>query len=91
MEIDLSKIIDAWATSFNPTKEEKELADKRYSICTSCDQRTSRIKIEYCKACGCPLSKKIYSLAAKASCPLGKWDDLDQEFNKNKKQKLTLF
>ena len=91
MDINIKKIVNAWLTSFNPTKEEKELAEKRYNICFGCDQRASLLKIEHCKACGCPLSKKIFSLAARDSCPKGKWDELDNEFNKNKKTKLTLF
>lgn len=91
MDINVKKIVNAWVTSFNPSEEEKELAHKRYDICYGCDQRASKLKVEYCKSCGCPLSKKVFSLAAIASCPLGKWDKVDQEFNQNKKQKLTLF
>jgi hypothetical protein len=91
MEIDVKKIFNAWATSFNPSQEEKELSEKRYEVCLGCDQRAKKLAVEYCKACGCPLSKKVFSLAAKSSCPLGKWDELDKEFNKNKKKKLTLF
>jgi len=91
MDIDVKKIVNAWMTSFNPTKEEKFLAEKRFDICFSCDQRESMLKIDYCKSCGCPLSKKVFSLAARSSCPLGKWDKLDDDFNKNKKKKLTLF
>ena len=32
MDINIKKIVNAWLTSFNPTKEEKELAEKRYDI-----------------------------------------------------------
>ena len=92
MDIDVKKIFNAWITSFNPSKEEKELSYKRYDICKGCDQRAKTLAMEYCKACGCPLSKKVFSLAAKSSCPLGKWDELDSEFNKNKRKNLkTLF
>lgn len=89
MDIDVKKIVNAWVTSFNPTKEEKQLAEKRYDICSGCDQRASKLKVEYCKSCGCPLSKKIFSLAAADSCPLKKWEEVDKAFNKNKK--LSLF
>ena len=62
MDINIKKIVNAWLTSFNPTKEEKKLAEKRYDICFGCDQRASLLKIEHCKACGSHYPRKYFPL-----------------------------
>jgi hypothetical protein len=79
-----SDIIKAWAVSFNPTEEQKELADLRYNICISCDQRGNILGIEKCNKCGCPLSKKIFTQKKAETCPLNKWDSVEKEFRKKK-------
>lgn len=83
-----SDIIKAWAVSFNPTEEQKELADLRYNVCLPCDQRNTLLGIERCKECGCPLSKKIFTQKKAETCPLNKWDDIEKEFRKKKLESL---
>ena len=48
---------------------EKEVADKRYEICKSCD-RFAKFTTQ-CKECGCVLLLKI--IVPSFKCPLGKW------------------
>lgn len=87
----IKEIITAWVVSFNPTDEEKLLAEKRYEICSTCPIRGNLIGIEICTECGCPLSKKVFTLKDQDSCPLKKWDNVDAEFRKTKKNKYKLF
>lgn len=85
----VKEIVSAWIKSFNPTDEERKLAESRYEICISCDKRGNNlIGVEVCKSCGCPLSKKIFTHTQEDSCPLGKWNSIDGEFRKNKRYKL---
>lgn len=86
----VKEIVTAWATSFNPTDEQKKLADERYSICQSCEHRKKSLGIERCNLCGCPLSKKIFTLNMQSdSCPDGRWKDVDREFiERNSKKRL---
>ena len=86
----IKEIVTAWMVSFNPTDEEKLLAEKRYKICNSCPNRVTKLGIEVCNACGCPLSKKIFTLKDQESCPLNKWDDVNKEFRKTKKNKYKI-
>lgn len=87
----IEEIVTAWMVSFNPTDEEKLLAEKRYEICNSCPNRVTKLGIEVCKKCGCPLSKKIFTLKDQESCPIKKWDDVNAEFRKTKKSKYRMF
>jgi hypothetical protein len=83
----IKEIINAWAVSFNPTPEQKELAEKRYEICLGCEHYgKSRPVIgdEYCKKCLCPIQKKVYTQKANDTCPLKKWDAVEKEFRDNK-------
>jgi len=92
MKINIKDIVSAWAIAANPTEEERILSEKRYQICSTCDQRgKNKIGIETCKACGCPLSKKIFTLNDEDSCPLKKWDEVNSEFRKEKKKRYFLF
>jgi len=84
----ITEIISAWITSFNPSDEERLLAEKRYEICLTCPNRTNKLNVEICGSCGCPLSKKIFTLKDQDSCPINKWDNVDSEFRKTKKYKL---
>jgi hypothetical protein len=91
MKLDIKEIVSAWMISFNPSEEEKVLAEKRYEVCSGCDKRgLNKLGIEVCKACGCPLSKKIFTLKDQESCPLKKWDNVNQEFRKIKTSKYKL-
>jgi hypothetical protein len=88
----IQEIVGAWITSFNPSAEEKLLAEKRYEICFGCEKRGRNIiNVEVCKECGCPLSKKIFTLSDQESCPLNKWATVDEEFRVTKKDKYKLF
>lgn len=80
----VQEIVGAWITSFNPTEEQKELAENRYSICFDCDKRKKKLGVEYCSECGCPLSKKIFTQKPNDTCPLGKWESAEQRFRERK-------
>ena len=91
MKLDIKDIVSAWMISFNPSNEEKLLAEKRYEICSGCDKRgLNKLNIEVCKECGCPLSKKIFTLKDQDSCPLGKWEEVNKQFRKIKSSKYKL-
>jgi hypothetical protein len=83
----ISEIIGAWIISFNPTDEQKELAEKRYEICLGCEHYGKNRPItreEYCKKCLCPIQKKVYTQKMGETCPLNKWDVVEKEDRKNK-------
>jgi hypothetical protein len=91
----ISEIINAWAVSFNPTPEQRELAEKRYEICLGCEHYGKSRPItgdEYCKKCLCPIQKKVYTQKLKDTCPLKKWEIVEKEFKDKevKKNKQTL-
>lgn len=77
MGFDLKEIISAWAISYNPSAQQQMLADYRIEICNTCPSRKEVLKgVEWstiCGECGCPLSKKVFSVGENA-CPLKKWD-----------------
>lgn len=91
MEIDLKKIIKAWSIAANPSDKQQELALKRLEICNPCEKRSQTWISTTCSACGCPISKKIYTDEFN-ECPLGKWEkvDLDSKLFNTKTEK-TLF
>jgi len=60
-----TEIIQSFATSINPTKEEFELAEIRYEICISCKYMDKGL-IETCNICGCVIKKK--DIFTKKSC-----------------------
>lgn len=73
----ITEIIVAWHRAANPTSEQKEIAEHRATICDSCEQKEFKkiIMTHICGACGCPISKKVYSPhAGSEACPKGKWD-----------------
>lgn len=83
----ISEIIGAWVVSFNPTKEQKELAEKRYEICLGCEHYGKKRPVtgdEYCKKCLCPIQKKVYTQKTNDTCPLKKWEDADKKYRENK-------
>jgi hypothetical protein len=81
IEYSFKEIFDAWLAAKNPSAQQKELAEKRYDICLTCEHRLPLIKTnrwsEICSMCGCPLNKKIFSSNFN-SCPLKKWDVSDR-------------
>ena len=87
--------MSAWAISFNPTLEQKELAEKRYEICLGCEYYGKSRPVlgdEYCKKCLCPIQKKVYTQKVNDTCPMGKWKEIENQFRdeKNKKNKYKL-
>ena len=78
------EIFDAWITSMNPTPLQVEIAQKRLDICKGCEHKKETIKGQkwstICNACGCPLSKKIFSSLFNP-CPKQKWDEVDMSYN----------
>jgi hypothetical protein len=83
----ISEIIGAWIVSFNPTPEQKELAEKRYEICLGCEFYGEKRLLsgdEYCKKCHCPIQKKVYTQKMGETCPLNKWEVVEKEARKNK-------
>jgi hypothetical protein len=76
----ISEIIGAWILSFNPSKERKELAEKRYEICLECEHYGKKRRItgdEFCKKCLCSIQKKIFTEKTEKACPLNKWSHID--------------
>jgi hypothetical protein len=83
----ITEIMGAWIVSFNPTEDQKKLAEKRYEICLGCEFYGKSRPItgdEYCKKCLCPIQKKVYTQKINDTCPIGKWIEIENEFRKNK-------
>ena len=80
MDLNFKKIFNAWIASYNPTSEQKLLAEKRNEVCEMCPSRkvlTNKLKLGVvCGECGCPITKKIFSNDFN-DCPLKKWDEVD--------------
>lgn len=73
----MAEILVAWHRAANPTPQQKELAEYRASICETCEFKEFKtlVRAYICGACGCPLSKKVYSSRpGSVACPKGKWD-----------------
>lgn len=73
----ISEIIVAWHRAAKPTPEQKEIAEYRASVCETCEHKKFKdlIKTYVCGACGCPISKKVYSpKPGPEACPKAKWN-----------------
>jgi|688.fasta_scaffold02526_44 hypothetical protein len=80
--MNIVEIFKAWSISFDPSKEQNELAAIRMKICDSCEAKETN-PIIYCKDCGCPLSKKVFTPYMNR-CPRAKWNDDERKyFEKN--------
>jgi ribosomal protein L37E len=77
--MNFTEIINAWIISFNPTESQRLLALNRFNICNGCEYKKLILTKPICSACGCPISKKIFS-ENQNPCPKGKWKDVDDEF-----------
>lgn len=81
--IDYKEIFESWKTSFKPTPEQEELAQKRLSVCLDCEYRKEVLKginwSAYCGHCGCPINKKVFSKNYNP-CTKKKWKDVDSEY-----------
>jgi len=73
----ISEIFKSWVTAANPSPEAQAIAQYRADVCDSCEKKTHVISINsfICGACGCPLSKKVFSpKPGPEACPLAKWE-----------------
>lgn len=71
----IKEIIGAWAASFNPTDEQKELAEERLATCHGCEHnKLNMVHIRACDLCGCPIQKKVFSQVGKEACPDNRWE-----------------
>lgn len=69
----ITEIIEAWATSFKPTLEQKAIAEQRLETCQRCEfWGENMFGIYLCKKCGCATKAKVFS-KTKDACPLKKW------------------
>jgi len=86
--MNVGEIVKAWITSFNPKESEEKMAMGRKAICEECPSNKQILKkrgwTSICKKCGCPISKKIYTISYNP-CPLGKWAEVDNLFFEDKK------
>jgi len=72
----LLEIAVAWTRAARPTPEQQQVAEQRLAICDGCEHKQFRklTRTFVCGACGCPLSKKVYSpLPGDQACPEAKW------------------
>jgi hypothetical protein len=81
--IDYKEIYEAWKISFNPTKKQEDLAQKRLKVCIDCEYRSEMVKgvkwSALCTDCGCPLNKKVFATTFNA-CTQKKWGEVDSEY-----------
>ena len=89
----VKEIAQSWITALNPTKEQIILAEARLKICNSCEFIGYRELTgnPFCKDCGCPLKKKIFSNKHDA-CTQHKWLEVENSdlFENTRKKKKTL-
>jgi len=98
MKLDFKEIANAWYNSVRHTPQQKMLADKRFDICLACPSKKETFKDKkwsfICGECGCPLKAKVYTENTykdkSGSCPLNKWNDVEDEWLKNFKANKTL-
>jgi ribosomal protein L37E len=70
------EIMQAWKIRYNPTDEQQEIAERRAVVCDTCEFKEFKklTRNFVCGACGCPISKKIYSPKGPTACPKNKWE-----------------
>lgn len=69
----IKEIILSYATAINPTDEQKEVAEERLAVCMDCDKWVQGSIRDYCSACGCTTSAKVFSPRGAEACPENKW------------------
>jgi hypothetical protein len=91
--MDVIEIINAWKIANNPTPNQEKLAELRGKICDGCPSKkiiTKKLKLAtICNQCGCPIAKKIFTPKFNA-CPLGKWEEVDTPYIKEKKSSTLI-
>ena len=90
MTFNISEIVKAWVTAANPNDVQWELAEERLDICMKCEFRKEVIHNKewsaLCGKCGCPISKKIFT-DQYGSCPLNKWNLIEDKYKLHLKKK----
>lgn len=89
MSFNIKTIVKAWGISFNPSNQQKALAERRAEICLTCPAKTKIGVMQLCSECGCPISKKVFTDEVNP-CPLGKWTFDEEYLDKKLKVKKTL-
>ena len=69
----IKEIILSYSAKFNPTEEQKKIAEKRLEICMGCEFSVQSELIDYCDKCGCITSAKVFSPVGAKACPEKKW------------------
>jgi len=72
----LLEIAEAWIEAENPSPKRKLIAESRLKTCDSCEEKKfiETFDTYICGSCGCPLSKKIFSIKpGNEACPKQKW------------------
>lgn len=69
------EIFKSWVISFDPTPEQKKLAEERLQVCEGCEHKEYEKHLDYyyCGLCTCPLKKKVFTPAGPEACPGHKW------------------
>ena len=69
----LKEILISYATAFNPTEEQKIIAEQRLGICMDCEEWAKDAIVQHCKACGCATKIKVFTPVGSGACPRSKW------------------
>ena len=81
--LQILNILRSWGISISPNSKQAELAARRLEICGRCPYKMGKA-IVTCSKCGCVISKKVFT-PVKGTCPMQKWDKVEEEFfNKTK-------
>ena len=89
----IKEIIDAWTISYKPNETQLNKSIERGEICDTCPSK--KVVVEFiklatiCGECGCPISKKIFSLDYNP-CPLKKWEEVDKKYIVEQKKSKTI-
>lgn len=89
--LNFKEIFKAWVTFSNPTEQETQLANARFSICEGCVYKKEIFKKKewslLCGKCGCPIKAKVFSDVVNP-CPMGYWKEIDKNFGQNVDEKI---
>jgi hypothetical protein len=69
----VKEIILSYAAAFNPTEEQRKVAEERLLVCVDCEHWVQGSVRDYCGKCGCTTKAKVFSPKGAAACPEGKW------------------
>jgi len=67
----IKNIFEGWTNVLIPQESVEKIADLRTRICNLCPHKGTKLGIDYCKKCGCPIAAKSRSI--NEHCPLKKW------------------